>query len=286
MKRILVILFILLPLIIIAQVRVIEPPVDEKKEICYDSINNAPGLQVEGMVGQELFLAPIIEQFQEFGYTGLYCSSNKEPAPHDEVANHTFRVISVKEQEYPFSGYNMDLENIDTGIHYRYSYDPLFYPDSWPFITMGYKAKFEAMNKGKTFVSRGHVSKKDVNTGNNIEKEGGDLWIFQEIVAKSSVGTDALGYLFTNKENVTVVFYRNEMHNMFPKSIIDKYRKQYSKVMCDTALKGRIKIGMPKDLVVVAWGEPKDINISSYSEQWVYEESYVYFKNGKVIAWN
>ena len=43
---------------------------------------------------------------------------------------------------------------------------------------------------------------------------------------------------------------------------------------------------MTKEMVIFAWGEPNDINVSSYSEQWVYDNNYVYFKNNKVTAWN
>ena len=37
----------------------------------------------------------------------------------------------------------------------------------------------------------------------------------------------------------------------------------------------------------LAWGEPEDINVSSHaSEQWVYSNSYLYFENNKLVAFN
>lgn len=51
-------------------------------------------------------------------------------------------------------------------------------------------------------------------------------------------------------------------------------------------LEGIVKVGMPKDLIRVSWGEPDDINKSSYGEQWIYGEQYLYFKNGVMSAFN
>jgi len=58
-------------------------------------------------------------------------------------------------------------------------------------------------------------------------------------------------------------------------------------------LTGVIKIGMTKELVVLRWGKPSDINRTVTSnrvrEQWVYgygsSRKYLYFENGILTTW-
>ncbi|WP_394990782.1 hypothetical protein [Emticicia sp.] len=49
-----------------------------------------------------------------------------------------------------------------------------------------------------------------------------------------------------------------------------------------------VQIGMTKEMCRLSWGEPKDINrtITKYStrEQWVYNDGYLYFENGKLTT--
>lgn len=51
---------------------------------------------------------------------------------------------------------------------------------------------------------------------------------------------------------------------------------------------GKVRIGMTKAVCELSWGKPQKINktIGTYgtTEQWVYEGSYLYFKNGKLTS--
>ncbi len=67
------------------------------------------------------------------------------------------------------------------------------------------------------------------------------------------------------------------------------YKKLYPKVKNWNAIKeGVVRLGMTPQEVRLSWGNPKDINVSKgiwgVHEQWVYEDEYVYFENGKVTA--
>ena len=69
----------------------------------------------------------------------------------------------------------------------------------------------------------------------------------------------------------------------------DDYKKLYPRVKNWNAIKdGVVRIGMIAQEVRLSWGNPKDINVSEgvwgVHEQWVYEDKYVYFENGKVTA--
>ncbi len=64
---------------------------------------------------------------------------------------------------------------------------------------------------------------------------------------------------------------------------IKKKNPDWTDHICNTVGEKRIFIGMKKDQVIAAWGRPERINATTYSwgthEQWVYGQSYVYFRN-------
>ncbi|MCP4553465.1 MAG: hypothetical protein GY834_15800 [Bacteroidetes bacterium] len=66
--------------------------------------------------------------------------------------------------------------------------------------------------------------------------------------------------------------------------------KKYGVYQANNILKGKVVIGMTKEMVVEAIGNPDDKNISKGTwgvhEQWVYEKNdlYVYFENGKLTS--
>lgn len=67
------------------------------------------------------------------------------------------------------------------------------------------------------------------------------------------------------------------------------YKKLYPKVKNWEAIKeGIVRRGMTAQEVRLSWGNPKDINVSEgiwgVHEQWVYDDEYVYFENGRVSA--
>ena len=95
-----------------------------------------------------------------------------------------------------------------------------------------------------------------------------------------------------NSERTLVTAFLNESLEfslLEEKCSTEDYKKLYPKVKNWKAIKdGRVKIGMTAQEVRLSWGNPKDINVSEgiwgVHEQWVYEDEYVYFENGKVSA--
>lgn len=288
MNKVLAFIMVLLPLALCAQVRVASATEAVEKVEQYDSIKNQPGDQVTGFVGQELFLPPRPDYLKKYGYQDIYRSETNHTGniPCDEIAGHTFKVTNVKRDASIRYFYNLRLEDSETGTNYYYTYSVV--RDSWPFITLGYKAKYEAANKGKNFVALCYSLGKDFNTGEYLTgKSRGTIWTFQEIIANKDDGE--IGYLYTNNEGQTIVTSERSVKDMKPKAEIDKLRKKYGARMCDVAIQGNIKVGMPEELVRIAKGNPRTINRASYGDQWVYGEygdDCVYFKNGKVTSWN
>ena len=65
--------------------------------------------------------------------------------------------------------------------------------------------------------------------------------------------------------------------------------RKYGEVNGEKIFNGKIWLGMTKEMVIDSWGQPRDINKSVGSwgvhEQWVYYNSYLYFRNGKLTSW-
>ena len=67
-----------------------------------------------------------------------------------------------------------------------------------------------------------------------------------------------------------------------------RFGKKWSKKIWKAIDDGTVIIGMTKEQARLSWGEPSDINTTttrgSETEQWVYGESYLYFRNGILDA--
>lgn len=63
-----------------------------------------------------------------------------------------------------------------------------------------------------------------------------------------------------------------------------KYGERIGRIIA----RGTVKIGFTKEQCIDAWGEPNSINITttrySVNEQWVYDNKFLYFQNGKLSA--
>lgn len=62
--------------------------------------------------------------------------------------------------------------------------------------------------------------------------------------------------------------------------------KRFGKANAQLIIEGNVKLGMTREMCRESWGSPSDINttVGSYGkhEQWVYNNSYLYFENGKL----
>jgi len=64
--------------------------------------------------------------------------------------------------------------------------------------------------------------------------------------------------------------------------------KKYGQQIANLIINEKVKIGFTKKMCLDSWGEPETINTTTGSfgthEQWVYDNSYLYFENGKLTA--
>lgn len=289
--RKLAIFLALLPLITAAQVRVAMPTQPNNAiEYRYDSTKNVMKF-VQYYIGQDLFVIPASSSYKSSykidNYFGKGIKATKEGTwldgriGFDEAQGRTFRVTGIEEQKLRghLTGYFLILEDKETGEEIYFDNLTQFI-GFFPFITLGFKEKYERLNKDKKFVFRSYTLY-DFETGEKIDAHK-TTWTFKEIIARPDV--IEAGYYLVNDEGIATAV--ESMENFIPKSDIDTYTKKYGKAMVDAALDGEVKVGMPSDLVKIAKGNPEKINSASYGQQWVYKNVYIYIKNGKVTGWN
>lgn len=291
MKKIVAFFVVLLPLIVTAQVRVAMPTQSKSElEYRYDSTQNVMPF-VQYYVGQDLFVMPAASTYTAkhsvdnvFG-RGLKTTeagtSLDVKVPLSEVQGRTLHVTGIEPNMMRGShiGDYLVMEDKETGENFYFRV-PSVKISFFPFVTLGFKEKFERENKDAKFVYRSY-SLNDFVTGEKMDAHK-TVWTFKEIIAMPDVMK--AGYYLVNDGGIATAV--ESMDNFIPKSDIDSYAKKYGKEMVDAALDGEIKKGMPAGLVRIAKGQPEHINSASYGQQWVYKNMYIYIKNGKVTGWN
>lgn len=289
MKKVLLVVFALYSTLSISQVRVDNSERESyEPTFTYDSTKNFDHF-AECMRGQELFLAPLPKEKIKEGYYGFKKHDSSTRVKYEEVSCHNFDVIDVVDGKTISLTTKLIIKDKKTSIVYDFSYP--FYEVGWPFITIGFKEKYEKKNKGKEFVFLSYHTFNEFNTGNPIELSKGDVIKFSEIIATPNVPAETFGYMYSTESNDTIVMDKFYNSDIVEKKLVDSYTKKYGKRLTQLAIDGDIEIGMPDDLVIIANGRPDDINRASYGEQWVYKKgktgrSYIYFKKGKVTGWN
>lgn len=66
----------------------------------------------------------------------------------------------------------------------------------------------------------------------------------------------------------------------------DFYRNKFGITNWLKILDAKVAIGFTKEMALLAWGEPDKINKTSYGDQLVHENKYLYFTNGKLTSFN
>lgn len=161
------------------------------------------------------------------------------------------------------------------------------YPD-FPFNIEGYITKLTELRKNERYakcISMDDYTDTDFYTGKTIRFYVGQIWWLKEIVIDPKYGD--LVELYTNSKGEVYKAPHFTFNIAFKtKKESDRIKKKYGETTWKAIMTYTIYKGMSKSAVKESWGEPKYINDASYGEQWVYEDKYVYFRNGRVTGWN
>jgi len=293
---------------------------DKKVEInCPDTLlTNFLSEDVYCYKNQLLYVLPKTKSLQKYGYDYFYKTKKIEKkyaccqsynSKYESLANKYFYVTEINHHpKYKTSTiyaekYYLTLKDKDTNevVYFVYNPNSKF---GFPFLSVTYFEKHKNDMNGSEIILRGgnwrkRISSKydkiyDINNGEEIFLDTGEVWIVGELVVEDKYNT--LSYIISNsKGEVTTIQkkYLNNGINEFSvnqfvifKKDVDRIKKK-CEMFYNAIMKRNISIGMTEEMVKLSWGKPDKINTSSHgSNQWVYNNRYLYFENSILKSWN
>lgn len=277
----------------------------------FDGSKNFLGEAVTKYIGQELYLKGVADKLRKYGYDGFVNDYTKDRYPYnsnvykccdsynskyDELTGKYFKVVDVikhpkaKENELLYgSKHFLKLQEKGSGNLVYFEYNSK-YEFSFPFIVVAFFEKQKELVVGQQFVFADGVltTSSDIQTGKAITNITGQKWKCTDLTVEEKYYTLSLILENDMKERVAVsfdtVFGEWRSGRVYALSEAAKYRQKFGEEIFEVILKGKVKIGMTKEMCQLSWGKPKSINETITSgktrEQWVYSDNYLYFDNG------
>lgn len=291
--------------------------------IPYDSTKNWLGNEnVKSYIGQTLYVNGKYEGRRKAGYPNFY--TTKEPSDsllnrgcygtpaydgvyntrYEDLVGKYFTVLDVQIDSYIRYDWWFKLQNKNNTeeiVWFKYQSKNKY---TFPFITMSYFNYIKSRFVGKKYIFKYCIKEGKTNEFliENIDFHTGETFVeskfnrwecvditiegeFYKLIAlfknqKGNVCYINIDDLIPNKDaNKKVYFFESSKYY----SLV----KIYGENSMDLVRRERIYVGMPQPLLILSWGEPDEINRSSYGpDQYVYGSKYVYIRNGKIEAWN
>jgi len=289
--------------------------VEIKEEIptsIYDSLQNFLDKDVYKYIGQELYVKGEPENVRKYGYRGFFLDYNKSTSDksniykcgdsynskYDELFGKYFSILAVhkhpqaKANEYLYgSKYYLELKEKNSGDKVYFEYDTQ-YENSFPFIVVGFfeKAKKRVVGEKFVFCNKALDDCTEIKTGKPITKKHGEKWECTDLTVEEKYCS--LSMVIKNSLNEKTTITYDYCFNEYSKGRVyfakdaSLYRKKFGDVNWFKVLDGKVVVGFTQEMTLLAWGKPDKINKASYGSQWVYENQYLYFKNGKLISFN
>lgn len=291
----------------------------EKKVFPYDTTKNWLGAKhVESYVGQKLYVKG--NSLPHWGYDGFKkeresdsrwgapAASSEFNTRYEDLVEKTFIVKEVhQESRYYLIEYGhwwFLLENInnpDETVWYKYNSQ---FEHTFPFITLSYYEYLKHHYIGKELISgftyntdgelRTAFAENDFITGEPLNPSKDAIWTVTDVTIEDKYYY--LVFLLDDKSGHTGSVHveclgRDGWYSVMEKEEYDKLCIKYDSEYVDLARQGKIRVGMPVELLIKSWGEPEKINKNSTGRnQWIYESGderqYVYVENDKIVAWN
>lgn len=309
MKKLLLLL-LFIPIISHSQISTIKVA-DEKeiKIIEYDSLKNFQGENYSNYIGQDLFLRPKRETSRKYGYdnfkldpegstyskSNIYKKNKTAESNYEELQSKVFTVIDVMKDPSHITGDKyayLKLKFKDNEDIVFFKYDKV-YSFSFPFTVMGYFEKSKEIFVGnevliRDFKNASAMNITDINNGEvlnigtdkyykcldvTLEDKSFELVLLLETEAKQKFTFK----LSTRFLNIPRILLRSEA---------ESYKAKFGNSYWEAILNENVIVGFTEEMTLLSWGEPKSINRSSSSDQWVYSSQYLYFENGILKSFN
>ncbi|HRK55514.1 MAG TPA: hypothetical protein PK185_16485 [Cyclobacteriaceae bacterium] len=279
----------------------------------YDSLKNFVGKDVNQYLGQELYLKGKPESLREYGYEDfttdytqsrigdksvIYKCCDGYNSKYIDLAEKYFKVLEIiphpkaKEDDLLYgkkSFLKLKEKESNDIVYYEYDSD---YEHSFPFVVVGYyiilKKRFlnrEFITRGKNWISSEPMT--ELTTGREVTFAPGTKWKCIDITVEEKYFTLSLILENDLGEKIPLsVDNTNNTYWVFTKEEADKYKTKFGAEDWNRILTGKVRIGFTEEMTILSWGEPQKINKSSYGNQWIYDDQYLYFENGKLKSFN
>lgn len=226
------------------------------------------------------------------------CGEGNIYSKYEALVNKYFTVLSIikdpkaeKDEVLYGDKYYIKIQDKESKEILFFNYSSR-YESSFPFVVVGYYQKLKKIQIGKKFVVRGKNwieddVMRDVNTGKPVtDFNAGKIWKCVDVIIEDRFNTVSLVLQNDKKEEITIDDSRiDDNRDILTYEDAEKFKKKFGLDLYLSILNGKVKIGMTKEMAILAWGKPKEINETILknlkSEQWVYNDgNYIYFTNG------
>ena len=193
--------------------------------------------------------------------------------------------------------YFLELEEKETKDKVYYEYDSNNFLSVFPFLVVGFYEKEKKRLIGKQFVFKNNILKSsvygsglDLVTGEPNTVLTGEIWkcidltIEEKECELSLVLENSTGKTTTIRHSVI----DDNANSVYTPKEANTLISRFGSLNFKSILESKVKIGMTKEMALFSWGKPNDINktitTNNTSEQWVYDDNYLYFEGGKLTA--
>lgn len=254
----------------------------------------------ESWVGKKVIFLPKYESLQKYGY--LHYSYTKGGGRHPsykEFVGKAAQIIEVKKRKNPWSTHDLKLKPDESEkIIYTRAYGSNL-------KDVGFLSEIEGARDfiGKTVWNKRNPTVKDKDERGSIRCQR-RIKNLEEVTVKDIEwgynSSSPLRFAFETKDGIKGYWdgsysrindtlnhlllpfdenwYFEDPHKPHPNW------SQWTRKAIENE---KIYVGMAKEMVLISWGEPDDIRHSvegkKTQDQWTYVNTYLYFKNGKLV---
>lgn len=293
-------------------------PQQKEQKPAFDSTQNFLGkINVQSYVGQILFVLPTTSKYgyrdfkpidynpkmdHKFKHYGRDSEKTEYNTRNEDLEGKYFRIDSISnynkfyDWEFIVEKYLFYLTNTsDETDRCCFIYDAN-YEHTFPFMVLSHFNYLKGKYVGREYLIRHPcIHQFDIITGDSIKIDD-DLtttWTVTDLtILDNKYRTFA--YVIKSGDMTSYIdavdferyYYANGGLFIFDKKEWDSMVKKYGLTMMKMVWDMDIKVGMPERLLLYSWGRPERINsFSDGRKQYVYDNDYVYVKDGKVISW-
>ena len=213
---------------------------------------------------------------------------------YSELVGKYYKVLSIQVGEtnsYKTTYWFQLVGDDKIPFYFRWQPTNTNYITTTDFVTLGYYEKMKQIFVGKEFYAISSMEEHPkVDSKETIKPPHKTK--FKCIDIAVNVGEDDPPFaVLENAQYGKIkgqIIEGQRLHMFVSISAYNAYIKKYGTKFGSSVAEGTIEIGMNKKMVKDAWGLPDHINTTTGSygthEQWVYGNSYLYFKNGIVTS--